>query len=245
MISTFTKSDWDRYAEWYDDLNILHPYAEMIAGVARRLGKKFLPILDAGCGTGNLTQALIRSTTSDVVGLDASGPMLARAKLKCPDTAFVQGDLSIGVPFGAGTFGTVVCVNTLYALPDPHHAFAEFNRTLRMNGRVIVVTPKAGYESGLILKAHCGSGKPDSYWCDVHRNGAYEKILVREAIPDKRLARRFLEIGRVNRMIARERSFRFFDKTELAKIALKNGFKNVRITETYARQSHLLIATRR
>jgi ubiquinone/menaquinone biosynthesis C-methylase UbiE len=240
----FTKSDWDRYAKWYDDLNMLRPYARMLADVTKHLRTSPLPIMDAGCGTGNLIRALPQRNRRDVVGVDGSKAMLARAKAKNTDTTFIHADLNARLPFEDMSFGTVVCVNALYAFLDPSKSLGEFRRILRKKGRLIVVTPKLGYENGLILKAHCRSQKPDSYWQDAHGNETRERRLLHEAVKDEALAKRFLWIASVNRVIACERSFRFFTAEELANLASDNGFADARMKETYAHQNLLLVASR-
>jgi ubiquinone/menaquinone biosynthesis C-methylase UbiE len=58
--------------------------------------------LDVACGTGFLTKHL----TGEVVGLDASSRMLARARRQVPDATFVQGD-ALSLPFEGGTFERV------------------------------------------------------------------------------------------------------------------------------------------
>lgn len=58
--------------------------------------------LDVACGTGFLTKHL----RGEVVGLDASQRMLARASQQAPNATFVQGD-ALSLPFEDGTFERV------------------------------------------------------------------------------------------------------------------------------------------
>jgi ubiquinone/menaquinone biosynthesis C-methylase UbiE len=55
--------------------------------------------LDIACGTGYLTQHLV----GEVVGLDQSASMLAEARRRIPDGAFVLGD-ALSLPFADGSF---------------------------------------------------------------------------------------------------------------------------------------------
>ena len=240
MEVDFGKADWDSYALWYDRLNELRPYACMLDDVVGYLHSAGSPVLDAGCGTGNLILRLHEQTT--LVGMDASEAMLARAKEKCAGVLFRCADLNEGLPFENGQFGAIACVNTLYALEEPERALREFFRVLQTDGILVLATPKRGYENGLILKGHCRSDKPDDYWRGIHRNAEREKSLVHEAIGDPELAEEFLRIVRFNRCIAAEKSFRFFEERELRDLVALTGLRIVAHRETYARQSHLLAA---
>ncbi len=246
MESSFPSSDWSRYAEYYDTLCRLTPYMDMhhdVVSLVHRYGSA--PILDAGCGTGNLIRVLTHDTRigTGVIGIDASSEMLARAQDKDRGSAhFIRADLNKALPLEDGGFGTVACVNALYAVNDPTRALAEIWRMLRKNGALIIVTPRSGYENGLILKEHCGSAQPDEYWLDAHRSPEHEELLIREACDDDETIERMLWIAAFNRKIARAAHFHFFTVEALLEIVVEAGFKVMEHTTTYARQSHLIAA---
>jgi ubiquinone/menaquinone biosynthesis C-methylase UbiE len=73
---------------------------EQLAGVIAELSP--LRTLDVACGTGFLTKHL----RGEVVGLDASEQMLARARRQAPNATFVQGD-ALSLPFEDGAFDRV------------------------------------------------------------------------------------------------------------------------------------------
>ena len=73
---------------------------EQLAGVIAELPP--LRTLDVACGTGFLTKHL----RGEVVGLDASEQMLARAPRQAPNATFVQGD-ALSLPFEDGAFDRV------------------------------------------------------------------------------------------------------------------------------------------
>jgi ubiquinone/menaquinone biosynthesis C-methylase UbiE len=244
MSDTFTKADWKNYAACYDALNELRPYAEMLGHVLSTLGNARYPLLDAGCGTGNLIARIPPEGRGRIVGIDASMEMLARASVKCAHAEFWLSDLDSTLPFEDSSFGTIVCVNAVYAVADPAKTLAEFNRVLRPAGSLIIVTPKFGYENGLILKAHCGSGKDDMYWQNIHKDPEREELLVHEAINDETLAQRFLQIAKINKVIACERSFHFFTEKTLSRFASQNGFTDIEVKKIYADQNLLLSAKR-
>ena len=245
MRRKFTKSSWDAYATCYDALNELRPYAQMLEDVAEKLVLTGNPLLDAGCGTGNLIAKLSPERAGKIVGIDASMAMLAHANVKCPHAEFWLADLDSMLPFEDASFGTLVCMNALYAVTHPANVLAEFDRVLRPGGSLIIATPKFGYENGLILKAHCCSPEDDAHWMNAHETPAREETLLREAVRDDVLIERFLQIARSNRAIATERSFHFFTEEDLSRLVQGNGFKNVQVAKTYADQNLLLTAKRR
>ncbi|MFD0205876.1 MULTISPECIES: class I SAM-dependent methyltransferase [Saccharothrix] len=116
---------FDRAAQAYDLLVGLNPgYHRALRTSARALGLPRrgagLRVLDLGCGTGASTAALLDvAPEAEVVAVDASAGMLARARAKpWPDTVtFVRGrveDLDVRGPFDA-VFAAFLVRN----LPDP------------------------------------------------------------------------------------------------------------------------------
>lgn len=246
--TSFTEKDWDDYARCYDGLNKLRPYQALHRAVSAALWTgRSKRILDAACGTGNLIallakQAERKNTFLDIYGVDFSEAMLKLAKEKCVDNArFQHADLNEKLPFENGFFDTVVSINTLYALRDPLRTLREFARLLATNGRLILVTPIAGYQNGLILKAHSRSTEPDYYWRDMHASAEREMKLIKRACGDTKEADMLIAIGKFNREINREGAFHFFTKEELSNVALQAGFQVQMHTRAYARQCHMVI----
>lgn len=103
-------------------------------------------VLDVGCATGTLTLAARdhAGETARVAGLDASEPMLSRARRRAVragrDIEFVSGRAE-RLPFDDGSFDAVVLSLVLHYLsePDALRALAEARRVLRDGGRVVVV----------------------------------------------------------------------------------------------------------
>jgi len=81
-------------------------------------------ILDAGCGTGELTRVLAEESGGRVVGADVDSGLLAVAAEHVPVVRADAGRL----PFGDGAFDLVVCQALLINLPDPERAVREFAR---------------------------------------------------------------------------------------------------------------------
>ncbi len=244
----FEQSDWGLYAKCYDSLLQLTPYASMLREIATLSSK--LPnecILDASCGTGNFEVMYAERgvNATRIVGIDTSLPMLKRAREKCgsfPNTTFQIADLDVGLPFDTGSFAQVVSLNTLYAVKNPEQTLREFYRVLAKDSFLVLVTPKVGYENGIILKKHCESTKPDEYWANVHESSEREERLIREALSDESVVREMLTIAAFNRNIADNRTFHFFDSQELCQLLKKVGFKVVRTGYAYANQDICIVA---
>ena len=107
---------WDEYAPFYDWENAQTlgrrdvPFWRRVAGATKG------PVLELGCGTGRVTRPLARAGI-DIVGIDRSAPMLARAIAKSitrlpasPITnapRLVRGDIR-ALPFAARSFSTAL-----------------------------------------------------------------------------------------------------------------------------------------
>lgn len=240
---TATQVNWDEYAVNYDALLKLRPYVHMLGEVAGavRIGS-INSVLDAGCGTGNLLTRLQACRIPEITGMDSSPEMLSRAKGKGLRVKFVHADLNAHLPFPDKTFEAITCVNALYAAENPGSTLAEFARIVAPGGMLVVVTPKQGYENGLILKAHCESQQPDEYWRNIHADPEREESLMREALQDEETFLQIRSVTEINRRISHDAKFHFFTRSELQTLVRNAGFHIVDHRETYAFQSHLLVA---
>jgi len=97
------------------------------------------PVLDAACGTGRHT-AYLAAAGREVVGVDASEAMLARARSKLPGVELRAGELT-ALPVDDGAFAGVVCALALSHLPELGPAVAELARVLAPGGRLVISNP--------------------------------------------------------------------------------------------------------
>lgn len=245
----FSDADWDEYATCYDTLLELRPYQKVCAAVLDAISpQEGDSILDAGCGTGNLLSLMCAQKKQlRLYGIDLSASMLNRARKKLEwkdEVHLMQTSLDAALPFEDGYFNRVVSVNVLYAVPRPLHTLQEFFRVLKCGGTLVCVTPKRGYDNGLILKDHAESTLPDAYWKDPHQSREREELLLREALDDDRLIAAMQHIAQHNRRIAKSATFHFFTVEEIETVLRASGFSQVTIKPTYARQSFLVRAVK-
>jgi len=108
--------DFDRIARFADDPwdhNRLY-HRRLWRALPARLG----PVLEIGCGSGELTAALA-GRAERVLALDLSPEMLAAARARCPGARNVELALSDALthPLPAAHFDLVISVATLHHLP--------------------------------------------------------------------------------------------------------------------------------
>ena len=95
-------------------------------------------VLDAGCGTGRITEALrARLPRGRVVALDASPSMLeeARARLGDDRVEYVRADL--GRPLPIGPVDAILSTATFHWVPDHDALFGHLAAVLRPGGQLV------------------------------------------------------------------------------------------------------------
>jgi SAM-dependent methyltransferase len=101
--------------------------------VARRvLAEDLTPVLDVGCGEGELARHLPDGAWH---GVDSSAEMLARAPRPAVRAEATE------LPFADASFDSVALLYMLYHLADPARALAEAHRVLRPGGLVAASAP--------------------------------------------------------------------------------------------------------
>ncbi len=138
---------FDRGAVAYDRLVGANPgYHAGLRRAARALaapgGGAGARLLDAGCGTGASTAALLAAAPrAEIVGVDASAGMLARARAKRwpPGVRFAESRIEDLAAAGVeGPFDGVFAAYLLRNLPDPDAALRALRGLLRPGGMLVV-----------------------------------------------------------------------------------------------------------
>jgi len=93
--------------------------------------------LDAACGTGAVTQQLL-ARGHEVIGVDVSGGMLARARKAVPQARFLVGDIN-DLPLPDCDVDHVVCSLALAHLEQLGPFFAEAARVMRPGGHLLLL----------------------------------------------------------------------------------------------------------
>ncbi len=150
-LSTFTP--YDQVSAHYDSTRIPVGTEIMLgclAGLGQPLGE--VSLLDAGCGTGAYSDALL-GHVGRIDAIDLSPGMLATARAKLGASveagriAFHQGSIT-ELPFETGRFDAVMTNQVLHHLDDGENpdfpvlrqAVAEFARVLRPGGGLVINT---------------------------------------------------------------------------------------------------------
>jgi trans-aconitate 2-methyltransferase len=147
-------NDWNATA--YD--RIANPQARWGATVLERLplaGDE--RVLDAGCGTGRVTELLLRRLPrGTVVALDASQAMLVEARRRLAGfedrVVYVQADLAKPLPVD-GLVDAVLSTATFHWVLDHDALFANLAAVLRPGGYLVAQCGGAGNVSALLATA--------------------------------------------------------------------------------------------
>ncbi len=108
----------------------------------RRVPQASGRVLELGVGTGLNLAFYDPARVTDVVGLDPSPEILARARARaadCPVPLQLVEASATRLPFDAGSFDSIVVTYTLCSVDDPARALVEVRRTLAPGGRLLFV----------------------------------------------------------------------------------------------------------
>jgi demethylmenaquinone methyltransferase/2-methoxy-6-polyprenyl-1,4-benzoquinol methylase len=129
------RSMFDRIAPVYDVMNRVMTggldlrWRRISAQSVVRPGDR---VLDACCGTGDLSVAAARAG-GIVTGLDFSERMLERARRKAPSIEWIEGDV-LALPFGDGAFEAATVGFGVRNVGDLDQALAELRRASGSTG---------------------------------------------------------------------------------------------------------------
>ena len=96
-------------------------------------------LLDIGCGTGSLLQAVrLAFPQTELFGVDPSTAMLAVRERKLPSCIDLRQGVAENLPFPDQSFTTVVSTSVFHYFRQPLEALHEFHRVLKPNGQIIL-----------------------------------------------------------------------------------------------------------
>lgn len=137
------ENDYDAFAASYARDNERSPWnahyerpavLRLVGDAARRR------VLDAGCGAGALSVALVERG-AEVIGIDRSSALLQIAADRLAGRArFQRGDLRNLLPFDDGAFDVVVASLVMHYLEDWGPTLREFRRVLAADGHLVIST---------------------------------------------------------------------------------------------------------
>lgn len=134
-----SRKTFDRQAAYYDERNTVgvSKFPKMSYPFVLEEVRRFRPehLLDLGCGTGEMLHLLRQENQeAELEGVDLSCNMIARAReKKISGASFTAGDAE-NLPYAAGDFDMVCCVQSFHHYPDPKKALEEVYRVLRPGG---------------------------------------------------------------------------------------------------------------
>lgn len=143
----------DAYKNWAalydrDTLDVMGYVGPQIAAIMLdgHLDTKKSRILDAGCGTGLVGEALNRLGYTSVDAMDYSSDMLEHAKEKDVYDRIFQEDMNRPLEIPDNTYDATICVGTFtYAHVGPH-AFDELIRITRPGGPICFTIRDGAYQ---------------------------------------------------------------------------------------------------
>jgi ubiquinone/menaquinone biosynthesis C-methylase UbiE len=113
-------------------------------------------VLDVACGTGNLTLPAARCGAR-VTGLDIAANLLVTARQRAESEGlaiqFDEGNAE-ELPYGDGTFETVVTMYGAMFAPRPERVASELLRVVRPAGRIAMANWTPSGFIGAMLRAH-------------------------------------------------------------------------------------------
>ena len=121
-------------SEWYDDMYVGYTDLVEVPTVVRRLGRPFGPVLDAGCGTGRITEALV-ALGQPIVAVDYSEACLRKMQQRTAGARVlaVQSDLR-NLPLRSGVMAAAISIEV-----HPHLRDGDRRRYLSELARVMSV----------------------------------------------------------------------------------------------------------
>ena len=141
-VAEHGQTDFDTVADAYDD-SLPHHVMDHYQAKRVALIKSFAPggskLLDVGCGTGVLAEALVKEGYN-VTGLDPFQGMLKYVKQRVPELETVHGK-GEDLPFPDNTFDFTYCVAVMHHVadkPNVRKTLTEMVRVTKPGGKIMI-----------------------------------------------------------------------------------------------------------
>ena len=130
------KVDYDKMAKLYTRFRRVHPV--VLERFLTDLSASS-PVLEVGSGSGNYISTIRKMIGCECHGIEPSEAMLAEARKKDAETLWRKGSAE-SLPYRAGAFTLIFCVDVIHHVSDVPLFIAEMFRTLSPRGKVCIVT---------------------------------------------------------------------------------------------------------
>ncbi len=132
---------FDQHARQWDKMaSELIPVEKYASNILKELDSGHI-VVDVGVGTGRLLKDLSHSS-SHVIGIDHSSPMLDEARSRVADEQLENVELRLGelthLPVADGVANCAILNMVLHHAANPQEALAELNRVLEPGGQLII-----------------------------------------------------------------------------------------------------------
>ena len=134
-----TEQAYNIWAEQYDTNQNRTRDLEAVSIRELLAGRKFVRVLEIGCGTGKNTEWL-QSIADEIVAVDLSEQMLAKAreKISSEKVEFLQADINEAWDFALGSYDLVTFSLVLEHIDDLQAVFTKVAACLNPGGMVYV-----------------------------------------------------------------------------------------------------------
>lgn len=136
---------WDRVTEQAQPIAEAVRLIESLIPADKLLGAD---ALDAGCGAGDYSAALMQLGAKSVCGFDVSVGSLRLAQRQTPTAKFIQASLS-ELPYSSASFDVIWSWGVLHYVPNAPRALREIGRVLRPGGVAVIHTLRTSFWASL------------------------------------------------------------------------------------------------
>jgi len=135
-----SKTAFNQQAATYDEDTYGAHARNLYPALLKKLSSlQYSTVLDLGCGTGEVMQAIIlEAPDTKIYGIDISENMVRKAKEKLKNNASINVGDSEHLPYEDEMFDVVYCNDSFHHYPNPKTVMAEVSRVLKPRGTFII-----------------------------------------------------------------------------------------------------------